>query len=131
MGFEIGTLVRYSLSQTGTAQARRRRGEEPPSRSRRRRRGIPCARTDGAEIIGRGLLGSSVYNKVKRDLLSLVEAAHSGAFDRADVHEDVLATVIWLDKSEALLGIEPLHGSLRHNNLSFRWHPQDTPKTES
>jgi hypothetical protein len=30
------------------------------------------------------------------------------------VHEDILATVIRLDKSEALLGIEPLHGSCRH-----------------
>src|SRR5262249_55685953 len=42
------------------------------------------------------------------------EALHSSAFDRADMHEDILAAVIWLDESVALLAIEPLHGSLRH-----------------
>jgi hypothetical protein len=30
------------------------------------------------------------------------------------VHEDILATVVRLDKSEALLGIEPLHSPCRH-----------------
>jgi hypothetical protein len=30
------------------------------------------------------------------------------------VHEDILATVIGLDESVALLAIEPLHDSLRH-----------------
>ncbi len=65
-------------------------------------------------------MGSSVYNKVKRDLLPLVEAAHPSAFDRTDVHEDVLAAVIWLYESEALLAIEPLHSSRRHFRLPFK-----------
>jgi hypothetical protein len=30
------------------------------------------------------------------------------------VHEDILAAVIRLDETEALLAIEPLYGSLRH-----------------
>jgi hypothetical protein len=30
------------------------------------------------------------------------------------MHEDILAAVIRLDEAEALLDIEPLHGSLRH-----------------
>jgi hypothetical protein len=38
----------------------------------------------------------------------------SRAFDRANVHEDVLATVIRLDESKALLAIEPLHDSLHY-----------------
>jgi len=42
------------------------------------------------------------------------EHKHSGAFDRADVDEDVLAAAIRLDEAEAFLAIEPLHGSLRH-----------------
>ena len=41
------------------------------------------------------------------------EAMHPSAFDRADVHEYILAAIIWLDESEALLAIEPFHGS-RH-----------------
>ena|SRR5215467_890615 len=76
-------------------------------------------RSSSAQIPSRGLAGSSVGNNVKRDLLSLVEAVHPGAFDRADVHEDILAAVIWLDESEALLAVEPLHGSFRHIALSF------------
>ena len=39
---------------------------------------------------------------------------HPSTFDCADVHEDILAAVIRLDEAEALLDIEPLHGSLRH-----------------
>jgi hypothetical protein len=36
------------------------------------------------------------------------------------VHEDVLAAVIWLYESEALLAIEPLHSSRRHFRLPFK-----------
>ena len=60
-----------------------------------------------------------VGHDVKGDLLSLVEAAHSGAFDRADVHEDILVAVLRLDKAEALLAIEPLHGSLVHGSFPY------------
>jgi len=42
---------------------------------------------------------------------------HPCAFNRADVHEDILAAIIWLDEAEAFLDIEPLHGSLRHITL--------------
>jgi hypothetical protein len=73
-----------------------------------------CCRSDGAQIVRRGLAAPSVSNNIKRDLLSLVEPRHSGSFDRADVDEDVLAAVIRLDEAEAFLAIEPLHGSLRH-----------------
>jgi hypothetical protein len=82
--------------------------------------GFSCMLSGSAQIPGGGLAGSSVGNKVKRDPLSLVEAAHPGVFDRADVHEDILATVIRLDESEALLAVEPLHGSFGHIALSFR-----------
>jgi hypothetical protein len=54
--------------------------------------------------------------------LSLSEAIQSGAFDSADVHEDILATVIGLDKAEALLAVEPLYSSLRSRSFSLqRW----------
>jgi hypothetical protein len=33
------------------------------------------------------------------------------------MNEDVLAAIIWLDEAEALLAVEPLHGSLWHVTL--------------
>jgi hypothetical protein len=74
-------------------------------------------RLDGAQIGCRGL--SALGHNVERDFLSLVEAAHPGAFDSADVDEHVLAAVIRLDEAEALLAVEPLYGSLRHVNVSL------------
>ena len=72
-------------------------------------------RSHGAQIGRRGL--SALSHNVERDFLSLVEAAHPGAFDSADVDEYVLAAVIWLDEAEAFLAVEPLYGSLRHVSL--------------
>jgi hypothetical protein len=71
-------------------------------------------RSDRAQILRGGLAGPSISNNLERDLLSLVKPAHTGAFDCADVDEDVLAPIIRLDEAEAFLVIEPLHGSLRH-----------------
>jgi hypothetical protein len=76
--------------------------------------GYSGGRSDGAQIVRRGLTGLAISNNVESDLLSLVEPLHSSAFHCADVHEDILTAVIRLDEAEALLDIEPLHGSLRH-----------------
>src|SRR6266566_716694 len=98
------------------------------SPARGRRAGARCARysrvvriyrssggrSDGAQIVCRGLTRLSISNNVERDLLSLIEPLHPGAFDCADVHEDILTAVIRLDEAKAFLDIEPLHGSLRH-----------------
>jgi hypothetical protein len=67
------------------------------------------------QIVRRGLAGIlSIGNNVESDLLSLVEGTHASAFDRADVHEDILAAIIRLNEAEAFLVIEPLHGSFCH-----------------
>jgi hypothetical protein len=67
------------------------------------------------QIVRRGLARIlSIGNNVESDLLSLVEGTHATAFDRADVHEDILAAIIRLDKAEASFVIEELHSSLRH-----------------
>ena len=67
------------------------------------------------QIVRRGLARIlSIGNNVESDLLSLVERTHASAFDRADVHEDILAAIIRLDEAEAFLVIEELHGSLGH-----------------
>jgi hypothetical protein len=71
-------------------------------------------RSDGAQIVCRGLASPSIGNDLERDLLSLIEAMHPSAFDGADMHEDIPAAVIRLDEAEAFLAIEPLYGSLRH-----------------
>jgi hypothetical protein len=43
-----------------------------------------------------------------------VQAAKAGALDSADVHEDVVAAFIRLDKAKAFLAVEPLNRSGRH-----------------
>jgi len=59
------------------------------------------------QIVRRGLARIlSIGNNVESDLLSLVEGTHASAFDRADVHEDILAAITFV--------IEELHSSLRH-----------------
>jgi hypothetical protein len=55
----------------------------------------------------------SISHNFEQDLLSLVEPMPLGAFDRADVDEDVVAAVIRPDESVALFVIEPLDGSGR------------------
>ncbi len=74
-------------------------------------------RSRGAQIIRGGFARSSIGHDLKRDLLSLVETVQSGAFDRADMHENILAAIIRLDETEAFLAVEPLYGSLRHEKL--------------
>jgi hypothetical protein len=71
-------------------------------------------RSRRAQVSGRGLACSAISDKLEKELLSLIEANHAGAFDRADMHEDVLAAVIRLDESEALLAVEPLYSSCSH-----------------
>src|SRR5262245_59333047 len=53
---------------------------------------------------------------VELDPLPLLQAAVAAAGDRAEVHEDVLAT---LDSDEAIapVAVEPLHSALRHLDL--------------
>src|SRR5580704_14085510 len=96
---------------------------QPASTSVVRNYGPSRCRSDGAQIFGRGLARLSISDNVVRDLLSLVEALHSGAFDRADMHEHILAAVIGLNEAEALLTIKPLDCSLHHGS-----DPSDTCK---
>jgi len=54
--------------------------------------------------------------------LSIVEVAHSGPLDRADMNENVLTAVVRLNESEASSAVEPLHGSRRQPFLSICVH---------
>jgi hypothetical protein len=117
---ELGMLPRCavtvgSISNHSPASGTRREAmNQPASTSVVRNYGPSRCRSDGAQIFGRGLARLSISDNVVRDLLSLVEAMHSGAFDRADMHEHILAAVIRLDEAKAFLAIEPFHGSLCH-----------------
>src|SRR6185312_13690618 len=69
----------------------------------------------GALQIFRGrLAGLAIGHDLVRDLLAFAEGAHSSAFDRADVNEDVLAAVLRLNETETLLAVKPLHGARAH-----------------
>ncbi len=68
-------------------------------------------------MVCRRFAGLAIGHNLEQNLLSLVEAVHPGAFDGADVHEDILAAVIRLDKAEAFLAVEPLYCTLRHMTL--------------
>jgi hypothetical protein len=46
-----------------------------------------------------------------------IEAGHAGAFDRADVNEDVFATALRLNEAEAFLAVKPLYNSLVHGSF--------------
>jgi hypothetical protein len=81
---------------------------------------VSCCRSRGAQIARRGLTGSAVGDEIESDLLPFVEPGHPSALDRADVDEYVVAAVIRLDESKALLAVEPLHSSFNHIASSFR-----------
>jgi hypothetical protein len=82
---------------------------------------LRAADLDSLQIVRRGLACPSIRDNVESDLLSLVEDTQASAFDRADVHEDILAAIIRLNETEAFLVTEPLHGSFCHTALSFRY----------
>jgi hypothetical protein len=66
------------------------------------------------EIIRRRLAGLTTGQDLVGQLLAFVELVHARAFDRADMNEHILASVIRLDEAEAFGAVEPLHGADRH-----------------
>src|SRR6185312_7671833 len=97
------------------------RGSEPqtlPVHPWSRRYGHRRCRSDGAQIVRRGFAGPAIGDNFEGDLLPLVKSRHSGAFDRTDMHEDILAAIVRLNEAEALLAVKPLYGSRRHGSLS-------------
>jgi hypothetical protein len=84
-----------------------------------RRYGLRPCRSDSAQILCRGLAALSIGDDFEFDLLSFVQPMHPGAFNRADMHEHVLAAIVRLNEAESFLAVEPLHGSSCHKTLSF------------
>src|SRR3954466_12086193 len=68
--------------------------------------------SDEADLVGlRALLA---LRDLELDPLVLLQAAVAAGLDRGEVHEHVGATPILADETVALVGVEPLHGSLCH-----------------
>src|SRR3954471_324079 len=92
-----------------------------PCCARKRKRparapGVDTSRSNGSlgeREIARRLL-AALGDDFVVDLLAFHQRAHAGAFDGADVHEDVFRAVGRLDESEALLAVEELHGTCSH-----------------
>jgi hypothetical protein len=68
------------------------------------------------QAISRRLAGPAIGHDVKDHLLAFVQAVKARALDGADVNENIRPAIVRLNEAEALLGIEPLHGSVMHGS---------------
>jgi hypothetical protein len=82
--------------------------------------GADCGRLRGAQILRGRFASPAVCNDIKGNLLSLVEGAHAGAFNGADMNENILVSLVRLNEAETLLAVKPLHSSRIHGRSSFR-----------
>src|ERR1700729_21693 len=67
---------------------------------------------DRLNLLGLRTLGAAASGEL--DPLVLLEAAVALCLDGGVVHEDVGGAVVRLEKTKALVGVEPLHGALSH-----------------
>src|SRR5688500_5319131 len=79
------------------------------------------------ELVCRQLAAALVGCDFVGNLLAFVEAAHASTLDGADMNEDIRAAGSGLNEAEALLGIEPLYGTVLHvrsfQDASARLYP--------
>jgi hypothetical protein len=80
------------------------------------RHSLALCRLDGAHG---DLAGATVFLGIERDLLTLNQPTHSGAFERGGVNENILAAVIRLNEAEAFLVVVELHGARSHQSILF------------
>ena len=66
------------------------------------------------QIVGSRLAGPLVSNDFESYSLALFEHAHTGAFDRTDMNEDVLVILRRQNKAKALLVVGSLHSTRVH-----------------
>src|ERR1700733_5509301 len=57
-----------------------------------------------------------IGDQLEADLLTFAQIVHSGTFNRADMNESVLATVIGLNEAVAFHRIVPLHCAYSHDD---------------
>ena len=66
------------------------------------------------EVFRRRLAGLAIGYDFVGQLLAFVQLVHARALDRADMNENILASVIRLNETKTFLAVEPLHNSLTH-----------------
>jgi hypothetical protein len=71
-----------------------------------------------AQILGTDFPRAVIHNQLEIDLLPYFQIHHSSALDSANVDVDVESTVIWLEETVALPGVEPYYGSSLHRHLT-------------
>src|SRR5580704_16953612 len=85
------------------------------SENRRRKFGELVPRTAAladSQIVRRCF--TAIFRLFVAHLTALVEGAQTGSFHGRDVHKNVFAALIGLNKSIALSGVKPLHNTRRH-----------------
>lgn len=75
-----------------------------------------CGGLRRLQVRGGLLAAALIFFQIEGNLLAFIEAAHSSAFNSADVNEHVRAAIVWLNESEAFLAIEPLDCTCLHDN---------------
>lgn len=75
---------------------------------------IGASRSSQRQIFRAAFAPHPVELDLERNLLAFGETRKTRPFDRTDMDEHVIAAVIGLDESEALLTIEPLDCTRRH-----------------
>src|SRR6202000_989633 len=80
------------------------------------------ARSDGADLCG--LRPLRALGDVVLDLLVFLERTVTGRLDCREVNEDVCASVIGCDETEALVRVEPLYGARSHLLYILRDEPE-------
>src|SRR5215208_125247 len=73
-------------------------------------------RAENAHVCGLGALVALL--RLELDLRALIEGLEARAFDRAEMDEEVLASLVRRDEAEALVRVEPLDGSGCHAHTS-------------
>ncbi len=77
--------------------------------------------SDGAKLIGRQLPALAVGRQLIGNSLVLVESTKARTFDGADVNEDILAAIVWLNESVTLVRVEPLNFTCSQNCSRFSY----------
>jgi hypothetical protein len=107
-------------SAAGKPGAESRKPKALPVHPWSKQHGVDCGSLRGAQIFRGRFAGPAICNDVKGNLLSLVEGTHAGAFDSADMNENIWASLVRLNKAETLLAVKPLHSSRIHGRSSFK-----------
>src|SRR5262245_20238858 len=77
---------------------------------------VPSQTLGLLQVRGGILAAAAVGLDVEADLLAFDEAAHAGALERGRMNEDVLAAVVRLNETKALLAVIKLHGTRSHGS---------------